>query len=138
MTEFAPGDQFIFEFDMQHELYAGFRNTFKDNNPLHTNALFARQHGFKDEVMYGNILNGILSFLIGEMLPIKNVVIHSQSIQYKNAVYLHDKLKLVAEVNEVFDSVGAVELSFRFNNVSQQNLAAKGKVQIGILTAQNL
>ena len=71
------GDCFEARFTVTEETYLGFISLFKDKNPLHTDATFARLRGFDDKVMHGNILNGFLSYFIGECLPMKNVIIHS-------------------------------------------------------------
>ena len=82
--------------------------------------------------MHGNILNGFLSYFIGECLPLKNVIIQTQQIQYSLPVYINDSLDLTVEVADVFKSVAAVELRFHFQN-SEGKKVAKGKIQIGIL-----
>lgn len=124
----------IFEqtFIVSDEIYQGFGNLFKDFNPLHTNNNFAREKGFKGAVMYGNILNGFLSYFIGECLPTKNVIIHSQEINFKNAVYLGNKLHFKATVVGVFESVNVVEFKYEFRN-EEQKITAKGKISIGII-----
>ncbi|MCL2327827.1 MAG: MaoC family dehydratase [Bacteroidetes bacterium] len=124
----------IFEqtFVVSDEIYRGFGNLFKDFNPLHTNNDFARKKGFKGAVMYGNILNGFLSYFIGECLPTKDVIIHSQEIHFKNAVYLGNTLHFKATVAGVFESVNVVEFKYEFRN-EEQKIAAKGKISIGIL-----
>ncbi len=133
MLHFYKEDNYNLEFCVTHEVHSQFMNIFKDCNPLHSNIAFAREKGFKSEVMHGNILNGFVSYFIGECLPIKNVIIHSQEIVYKNAVYLDDLLSFDAVVTETFDSVNAVEFKFNFKN-AESKVVAKGKIQIGILT----
>jgi 3-hydroxybutyryl-CoA dehydratase len=128
---FKPGDKFSAEFAVSEKIYRGFIEAFNDNNPLHTNEEFARERGFKGRVMHGNILNGFLSYFIGEMLPVKEVIIHSQEIQFKNPVYLGDTLAFTAEVIGIYESVNAVEFKFEFRNAALKP-AAKGKIQIGI------
>jgi 3-hydroxybutyryl-CoA dehydratase len=127
------GDLFVFTFVIDWKTYHGFISIFEDTNPLHTDDQFAREKGFAEKVMHGNILNGFLSYFIGELLPLKNVIIHSQSIQYKNPIYLDDELLFEAKVEEVFESVGAVELTYVFRNAKRNQVSAKGKIQIGIL-----
>lgn len=129
---FKAGDTFSEKFTVTPAIYAGFIHLFNDNNPLHTDEAFAVNKGFAGKVMHGNILNGFLSFFIGEKLPVKNVIIHSQEIQYKNAVYLNDELILNAQVTGVFESVGAAEFKFSFTN-SASKIVAKGKFQVGLL-----
>lgn len=129
---FKIGDKFEENFVISNEIYNGFMDNFKDKNPLHTDEQFAIEKGFMGRVMHGNILNGFLSYFIGECLPTKNVIIHSQEIQFKNAVYLDNLLQFKAEVIGVYDSVKVVEFKFDFKN-NDGKIAAKGKIQIGLL-----
>ena len=129
---FKTGDLFIEIFVVTDKTYSGFIQLFKDENPLHTNEQFAKEKGFRGKVMHGNILNGFISYFIGECLPTKNVIIHSQEIQYKIPIYLNDKLKLEAKVMGIYESVNAVELKYNFTN-SASKTVAKGKVQTGLL-----
>jgi len=128
---FKEGQKFEQTFVVSVDTYEGFIKVFKDRNPLHTDEAFAKVKGFQGRVMHGNILNGFLSYFVGECLPTKDVIIHSQEIQFKNAVYLNDELKFAAEVTGIFESVNAIEFKFTFRN-SANTLMAKGKIQIGL------
>lgn len=129
---FKLGEKFEEQFFVSVETYNGFINIFKDKNPLHTDHAFATNNDFKGVVMHGNILNGYISYFIGECLPTKNIIIHSQDIQYKNAVYLNDVLLFNAEIIGIYDSVNAIEFKFHFKN-NDHKIVAKGKIQIGLL-----
>ena len=129
---FNVDDSFELDFFIDESIYNGFIQLFKDENPLHTKSEFAQNNGFKDKVMHGNILNGFVSFFVGERLPTKNVIIHSQEICYKNPVYLNEKLNFHALITDVFESVNAVQFKFYFRN-SESKVVAKGKIQIGLL-----
>jgi 3-hydroxybutyryl-CoA dehydratase len=121
----------IFEkyFDVTPEVYKAFTDIFNDKNPLHTDELYAKSKGFDSMVMHGNILGGFLSYFIGECLPEKNVIIHSQSIKYRRPVYLNDRLKLTGYVEGVYESVKTIEIKFSFLN--QNNIkVASGTIQI--------
>jgi 3-hydroxybutyryl-CoA dehydratase len=131
-VEFTVNETFEKEFIVSSMIHAGFIQLFNDRNPLHTDPAFAFSKGFKGMVMHGNILNGFLSHFIGEMLPVKNVIIHSQEINYHNPVYLNDTVKLKARVKEVYESVNAIVFKFSFSNQINE-VVAKGKIQIGIL-----
>jgi 3-hydroxybutyryl-CoA dehydratase len=130
---FAVGDKYQETFSVSEEVYQGFVRLFNDRNPLHTDEAFAQGRGFNGKVMHGNILGGFLSYFIGQSLPDKNVIIHSQEIRYKQAVYLNDVLQLQAVVSDIYESVNAVEFKFEFRNAATQ-VVAKGKMQIGILS----
>jgi len=130
---FKLNDTFERTFIVTSKIYSGFIDIFEDTNPLHTDEGFATELGFKGRVMHGNILNGFLSYFVGECLPEKRVIIHSQEIQFKSAVYLNDKLLLEAKITGIYDSVNAIEFKFTFKN-QELKIVSKGKIQIGLLT----
>ena len=129
---FSKGAIFEASFTVSETVYNGFISIFKDQNPLHTNEQFAKGKGFENKVMHGNILGGFLSYFIGECLPTKNVIIHSQEIKYSKPVYLNDDLLLKATVNEVYESVNAIEFKYNFLKKESMVVVAKGKIQIGL------
>ena len=122
--------EYTSSFTVSESIYNGFIQLFKDANPLHTDESFAIQKGFKGKVMHGNILNGFLSYFIGECLPTKDVIIHSQEIQYKLPVYLNDVLQFKAKVTDIFESVNVIEFKFEFRN-SDSKVVSKGIIKIG-------
>jgi len=77
------GDIYTHAFTVTPGVYDGFIQTFGDRNPLHTDGAFAVSKGFKGPVMHGNILNGFLSFFVGECLPLKNTF--EFKFNFKNA-----------------------------------------------------
>ena len=130
--DFKLDDKFNLQFQVTDDTYEGFIELFNDRNPLHTDERFAQEKGFKGRVMHGNILNGFLSYFIGEALPTKEIIIHTQEIQFKNPVYLNDTLSFEAIVSGVFESVQAIEFKFNFRN-KEQKVVSKGKIQIGLI-----
>ncbi len=82
--------------------------------------------------MYGSMLNGFLSYFVGEMLPIKNVACLSQSINFIKPFYLNDILDFTATVSHFSEAVNMIECTFIFSNQNQVKVA-KGSIQIGIL-----
>lgn len=127
---FTINSEYTFSFAVSASIYNGFIQLFKDTNPLHTDESFAIQKGFKGKVMHGNILNGFLSYFIGECLPTKNVIIHSQEIQYKLPVYLNDVLQFKAKITDIFESVNVIEFKFEFRNTDSK-VVSKGTIKIG-------
>ena len=69
---------------------------------------------------------------VGELLPFKNVIIHSQDIKFSRPVYLDNTVVLSAEVVEVVESVQAYVFKYQFKNQSEA-CVAKGKIQIGVI-----
>ena len=117
-----------YTFKVSENVYEGFQNTFEDKNILHVNAEYAKGKGFTDKVMYGNILNGFVSYFVGELLPDKEILIQKQEISFHKPVYMGDEVNFEANLSEIYESVGSYIFKFKFNNES--GLLAKGKVQI--------
>ena len=130
--DFQLNQAFVRSYTVSTDVYEAFQKCSADYNPLHTDEAFARERGFPGKVMYGNILNAFLSHFIGECLPMKNVIIHSQSIAFKNPVFLDEVLSFEAVVTGVFDAVQAIEFKFKFQKPDGKP-AAKGVIQIGVM-----
>ena len=126
------GDLFTCTFKVSPDIYQGFISLFKDTNPLHTDEKFAVSKGFTTKVMHGNILNGFLSYFIGECLPVKDVLIQTQEIKYLKPVYINEQLTLHAEIEEVYESVNTIEFKYFFENQDKVKVA-RGKIQLGLL-----
>jgi 3-hydroxybutyryl-CoA dehydratase len=124
--------EFLHTFTVTSGIYNALIEVFNDNNPLHTDTEFAISKGFTGKVMHGNILNGFISYFVGECLPVKNVIIHCQDIKYMKPVYLNDMLTLHAVVDEIYESVNVVKFSFYFENSNGIKIA-KGNIQIGVI-----
>ena len=128
------GDKFTEHFLVSAETHKGFIALFGDHHPLHTNAQYAIARGFRSEVMHGNILNGFLSYFVGECLPDREVMILSQEIKYRRPVYLGDRLTLEVEVADVHHSVNVVEFACKFRNVADDKIVASAKINVGKTT----
>ena len=128
---FTVGDKFDYSFDVSESIYLHFQEMTGDKNPLHVDEEFAKQKGFRERVMYGNILNGYVSYFIGMELPLKDVMLLSQSINWKQPVYMNDQVSFEAKVSEVSEAVSTVVFKYKFRN--QDNiLVASGNIQIKV------
>lgn len=119
-------------FVVNETVYKAFQQGTGDYNPLHCDEAFAKSKGFPQCVMYGNILNGFLSYFIGMMLPTQDVIIHSQDIAYKNPVFMNDELEFTAKVDDISEAVKAVIFKYTFRNTAGK-VVAKGHIQIGLI-----
>lgn len=131
--DFTLNQIFTQNYCVSSEVYDNFQKCSKDFNPLHTDEEFAKNRGFESKVMYGNILNAFLSHFIGECMPTKDVIIHSQTISFKNPVFLNETLEFKATVSGIFEAVNAIEFKYKFIKTNGE-VAAKGLIQIGIIS----
>ena len=103
----------------------------QDRNPLHIDEKFSISKGFKSKVTHGNIQNCYLSYFVGEIFPIKEVMILSQSIKFKNPVYENDILIFDSEVVNYVESLEVFEFKFKFMN--SINIVSQGSLMIKVL-----
>jgi 3-hydroxybutyryl-CoA dehydratase len=128
---FKVGQSFSYEWTINNKVYQKFLNLSNDFNPMHTNSNYAKSKGYKDKIIHGNILSCFISFFIGELLPIKNLVIIGQNIKYENAMYINDSIKLKSVVSKISDSVNFIQFEFQF---TKNNLpVASGLINTKIL-----
>ena len=118
-------------FVVSENVYKSFQQCSGDFNPLHTNEDFAKGKGFNSRVMYGNILNGFISYAVGMELPTPDVMLQLQNIQYKKPVYMNDKLVMNLKTEEIHEGVHVVIFVYKFTN-EQNKVVAKGHIQIGV------
>ena len=116
ILKFNLDDTFDEKFKISDELVSDFVKLSNDRNPLHTIDQFAIEKGFKSRIVQGNLQNCFISYFIGECLPSKNVMILSQTINFKNPVYINDILFLKVKIIGIFESVGLIEFDFKFIN----------------------
>jgi len=130
---FQEGKIYEHTFTLTQEVYDSFQRCSQDRNPLHTDKTFAQSKGYPERVMYGNILNAFISYFIGECLETKNVLIQSQSINFRKPVFLFDMLTFTAEIHGVYESVNTVEFKFIFANRQDGVMIANGKISISVI-----
>lgn len=128
------GDKFTEHFEVSSDIHKGFIALFGDRHPLHTDAGYAQDRGFPSEVMHGNILNGFLSYFVGECFPDREVMILSQEIKYQRPVYLGDKLTLAVEIADIHHSVNVIELTCKFRHATSNKVVASAKINLGKTT----
>ena len=125
------GATFNHKFKVTKETSNLFIKLSQDRNPLHVDDNFSISKGFKSKVTHGNIQNCFLSFFVGEIFPIKEVMILSQSIKFKNPVYENDTLTFESKVINYVESIKVFEFNFKFKN--SINIVSQGSLMIKII-----
>ena len=125
------GTTFNHEFKVIKETSDLFIKLSQDRNPLHVDDNFSISKGFKSKVTHGNIQNCFLSYFVGEIFPIKDVMILSQTIKFKNPVYENDILNFESKVVNYIESIKVFEFNFKFRN--SINIVSQGSLMIKII-----
>jgi acyl dehydratase len=99
------------------ELLTAFCEISGDDNPVHLDDDFARAHGFQSRIAFGNIMGLMISRLIGAELPTREVLILTQSLEFRQPAYVGDNIHLIAEVISIHKAVSSVQLKLQFYSV---------------------
>lgn len=117
-----------FEYVITKEKYQQFIAVSDDTHQLHVNLEYAKSKGFDDVVVHGNILNCILSNVIGMKLDFENVMIVNQTINYRKPIYINDTLTLKLKLKEEMAFLPGMEMFFKF--FRKEELIANGTILI--------
>jgi 3-hydroxybutyryl-CoA dehydratase len=101
------------EFHVSPEDMRTFRRLSGDTNPLHHDAAFARQRGFKDVVVYGSLIVAQVSRLLGTAMPGPGCVWRSIALRFRNPLYVDAPACLHATVAHANEAFGFVRLKLR-------------------------
>lgn len=127
------GDRASRRYVISTEVYDHFLAAFRDTNALHVDDAFARDHGFPERVSHGVILAGFISHFIGVHWPGANTLLHALNTQFKSPSHVGDEIEIAATVVQVVDAVNVVTMELVLTNVTRGRIAAKAKVQMGLL-----
>lgn len=135
MTHFADVRQdavFSRSLTVTEQLMGAFLSISGDDNPLHTDEVFARAQGFQGRVAYGNLIALMISSLVGVEMKSLNVMLISETIAFRKPVYCGDTLTLTATVAATMDAVQVAELKYQADNQGG-DLVASGKIMVKFL-----
>lgn len=117
---FKVGEAFETRLLMSAEVIEKFRDISADTNAVHGDASYARAHGFREPIVYGNLLGALISNLVGMHLPSSEVIILRESIDFRNPAYRGDVVKLRATVASVHEAVSSVQMKLEFTTEGGQ------------------
>ena len=122
---YVEGESFTTELKITEYLIKSFADISGDINPLHTDPDYAKEKGFLKTVAYGNLLGLLISTLIGVKLKSKEVMLLTQTVNYKKPIYAGDTIILTGTVTNIVSAVSSIELKLIFSNGRQT--VASGK-----------
>lgn len=99
--EMKIGMKASFEVRITDSLMEAFRALSGDENPMHIDEAFAINHGYEKRVVYGLLLAGFYSRLVGNELPGEKCLINEVKITYSNPVYVGDNVTVCGEVADL-------------------------------------
>ncbi len=91
-----------------------------DTNPYHFDDLYASKGRFKKRIAHGMLVTGLISTVLGTILPGPGTIYISQKIDFKKPVYIGDTITAVAEVIKIHESKPIVTLTTNCYNQNRE------------------
>ena len=132
-SEIQIGDQESFIYHLDENKMKLFREISGDENPLHTDIDFAKEKGYSENVVYGQLTAAALSTLAGMYIPGKLSIIHKIETNFLKPVFLSKcPLQVMGTVKEKDERFKTITLKFEMFDTKHVKVC-KGKMRIGFL-----
>jgi acyl dehydratase len=107
-----------------------------DENPLHMDGAYARDHGFQGRVVHGFLLGAKVSALVGMILPGRRCLLLDYELSHPNPIYAGDDVHISAEVRERWPDLSLIELGIKATKQvdGKAKTIARGSVKCKILS----
>lgn len=109
--EINIGDTATFDKTFTNKDVEDFARLSGDFNPLHTDESYAKTTQFKKPIIHGMLVGSLCSTLLGMYLPGKKCLYISQTLSFKNPVFVGDKLTVTGNVKTKSVGTRLLEIS---------------------------
>ncbi len=131
LREIKVGQTEEFVVTLTEEKMSSFKELSGDINPMHTDADYARNGGFKDRIVYGMCTASFYSTLVGVYLPGKYCIFKKCEVEWPAPVYIGDTLTVKGTVKEIDEKFSTIRLYAEIRNQLGEKVSrAKLTVQI--------
>jgi 3-oxoacyl-[acyl-carrier protein] reductase len=100
-----------------------------DRNPVHMDSAYARAAGFRDRVVHGMYLAGLLSRIIGEDLPGHGALWYGQDLLFEEPVYVGDTITVSVHIVQMSPATRTISLEVLATD-QNGNVKFKGKGKV--------
>jgi len=120
-----------FEADLTHSMMEDFLRLSGDHNPLHADAEFAHQAGFRAVVAHGMLTSALYSRFVGMYLPGRYCILHGIDVDFVNPAFIGDRLRVSGTVTYLNHVYRRVEIKATIHN-NHGDLISKAKIRVGL------
>ena len=130
--DISVGQKESFSKKITAEMMDAFRKISGDENPLHTDEDFAKEHGFPGRVVYGMLTSSLYSCMGGVYIPGKRCLLHSVHADFLKPVFVGDTLTVEGKVTEKHDSVRQIVIKAVIRNQEGVKVS-RATIEAGVL-----
>ena len=132
-SNFNVGDHFEWTHTITAKDVDDFCKLSGDTNPLHLDADFARNLGYKDRVVYGALSMAYVSYIIGVKFPGPGTIWLSQQLRFEAPLYIGDTIFVQVRVRNRNEALRALTLEIEVTK-DQTKRAVSGEVVVAPAT----
>ena len=114
--EIEIGLQEMFSVNITEEHMDTFAKMSGDLNPMHVDSNYAKEHGYKDKIVYGMLTSSFYSTLVGMYLPGEKCLLNKCDVEYRKPVYVGDSLNVYGEVVEKRNATRRIKIKGKMVN----------------------
>lgn len=132
ITDLTIGQKEQFKYVITEEKMISFLKLTGDENPLHTDDIYAKAKGYPNCVVYGMLTASLISRLAGVHLPGKYCLLQGVEVKFTKPVFVEDELTVIGEVVKVDINLSYLEVKVTILNQYRQKVL-RGLVKAGVL-----
>ncbi len=131
--EIKEGQKAEFQVEITKELAENFASLSGDNNPLHTDDVYAARTEFKQPVAHGMIIGALFSRLLGVHLPGKYNLYLSQTLEFHKPIFFGSKILIEGLVEQKVDALKLLKIRTRAILAESGEIAVSGMALVKLL-----
>ncbi|MFC2074208.1 MaoC family dehydratase [Campylobacterota bacterium] len=132
LSDIKEGMEESFEVTITEDMMSKFLQISSDTNPLHIDAEYAKEKGFKDRVVYGLLTSSFYSTLAGVYLPGKYCILQGLDIQFSKPVFIGDTLTISGKVSYINEAYKQIEIKATVKNQESKKVS-KATITTGLM-----
>ena len=101
MDKFVVGQKVVVERSFSMEEVIAYAKLTGDDNPVHIDAEYAKNSRFGDNIVHGMFVMGVVSKILGTMLPGKGTIYLGQDVKFKRPVYVGKMVFFEVEITQI-------------------------------------
>lgn len=122
MNSFYVGQKVMYEKSFTMDEVILYAHLSGDDNPVHTDVIYAKNSRFGDNIVHGMFVMGVVSKILGTMLPGKGTIYLGQDVKFRRPVYVNQRVFFEVEIAEILEQKKQIILKTKVFDKERQCL----------------
>ena len=131
-ADISLGDKASFSVVVDEKLVEEFGKLSGDTNPLHVDEAYARKTRFGARIAHGMIVGCLFSRFVGMHLPGKYSLYLSQTLSFRNPIFLGTAVVVRGEVTHKSDASKTLTIRLAATDASSKKIFVEGEAMVQV------